>query len=152
MQATKDIAIAEVPNNDEYSSLIDDASSLLAHEAFGGHVSPEKVRTSIEAGHLIVAMDKAHGLVGAGILRLTGEATAAITGVAVSPEQRGDGLGTRIISELEKIAEAKQIESVVVLPTSAESEKLAIRLGYQVPDSDLLTLDKSLGTPPNKIA
>jgi len=98
MSDIKEIAISELPDNNVAPSLIDDASLLLSQEAHEGYVSPEKVRNRIEEGRMIVAIDQVAGLVGAGLLRLTGEATASITGVAISPQYRGKGLGTKIIT------------------------------------------------------
>jgi ribosomal protein S18 acetylase RimI-like enzyme len=144
MSDIKEIAISELPDNNVAPSLIDDASLLLSQEAHEGYVSPEKVRNRIEEGRMIVAIDQVAGLVGAGLLRLTGEATASITGVAISPQYRGKGLGTKIITELEKLAKAEQVRTIYLTPTNIRAEKLYERLGYRVPNSEMLTMEKIL--------
>ena len=142
MSDIKEIAISELHDNNVATSLIDDASILLSQEAHEGYVSPEKVRNRIEEGRMIVAIDQVVGL--AGLLRLTGETTASITGVAISPQYRGKGLGTKIITELEKLAEDEQVRTIYLTPTNNRAERLYERLGYRVPNSEMLTMEKTL--------
>jgi ribosomal protein S18 acetylase RimI-like enzyme len=64
--------------------------------------------------------------------------------VAISPQYRGKGLGTKIITELEKLAKAEQVRTIYLTPTNIRAEKLYERLGYRVPNSEMLTMEKIL--------
>ncbi len=138
------ITIAEVPNIAFCTPIFQDAATLLSDEAFAGHVNPERVRIGIEASHLVIAMAHNGDLVGAGVLRPTSDTTAAITCVAVSPDKRRDGLGTRIISKLEDIAVASQVATILVMPTNTDARRLCERLGYTSPHDNVRYLEKSL--------
>lgn len=144
MTKPQEITFAEVPITDNHLSIIDDAAQLLSHEAYSDHVNPEEVRNSIELGRLVVALSDSQGVIGAGLLRLR-DRTASIAGIAVSPGHQGEGMGTKIMAELEKIAVDSQVETIYISPTNNRAAKLYERLGYQEPPiGDALFLQKSI--------
>jgi ribosomal protein S18 acetylase RimI-like enzyme len=143
MLHTPEITLTEIPHTEEYASLINDASRLLSHEAYNDHVSPERIVEQLDAGRMVVATSETQGLIGAGVLRLA-DNSASISGIAVSASHRGEGLGTKIMAELEKVAVANQAKTIYLTPTNNRAASLYARLGYHAPNEDILTLEKSV--------
>lgn len=149
MMQTPNIAIAEIPDNEAYAPLANEASLFLSDQVYHGDVSAEEVRRNITIGHTIVAMSEGKGLIGAGLLVANpNNKVGSVTAVAVSPEHRGQGIGTEIIAELEKVAKDQNLEKLIITPTSQEAKELYQKLGYQVPYKDSLTLVKLLSQAP----
>jgi ribosomal protein S18 acetylase RimI-like enzyme len=145
MPNSPETLIIDMPNDEENPSLMNDASQLLSHGAYEGHISPEKVAGIIDAGHTIVALDQNRRLLGAGVLRhMDGSSEATIVGIAVESDYRGKGLGTKIIEQLERDAEDRKAQRLYIAPTNSRNGELYERLGYRASHEDPLTLHKEL--------